>query len=79
MNIYASHGYEDLLVACGYKGEMVKEYFANFFIHNSDFIVDQRDGSREIVDFHSVTWKTSFVDTGQATMTGGRILRLKMD
>ncbi len=77
MNIYASHGFEEFLVACGYKGEMIKEYFANFFIHNSDFFVDQRDGSRHTVDNNSVNWHTGLIDTGQKTMTGGRILRLQ--
>lgn len=77
MNIYASQGYESFLIACGYKGEMIKEYFANFFIHNSDFFVDQRDGSRKIVDNNSTNWLTGLIDTGQDTMTGGRILRLR--
>ncbi len=77
MNIYASHGFEDFLVACGYKGEIIKEYFANFFIHNSDFFIEQCDGSREIVSNQSVNWRTGLIDTGRETMTGGRILRLK--
>ena len=77
MNIYASYGYDDFLVACGYKGEMIKEYFANFIIHNSDFIVDQRDGSREIITESGVSWRTGLIDTGPNTLTGGRILRLK--
>jgi glucose-1-phosphate cytidylyltransferase len=77
MNIYASHGFEDFLVACGYKGEMIKEYFAHFIIHNSDFFVDQRDGSREIISNNSVGWHTGVIDTGPETMTGGRILRLR--
>lgn len=77
MNIYASYGYDDFLVACGYKGTIIKEYFANFFIHNTDFTVNQRDGSREVMENNSVSWRTSLVDTGQNTMTGGRIRRLK--
>jgi len=78
MSIYASHGFEDFIVACGYKGEMIKEYFANFLVHNSDFIVDQRDGSRTSINRnHSVTWRTGLVDTGLDTMTGGRIRRLR--
>lgn len=78
MNVYASHGYDDFLVACGYKGEMIKEYFANFFIHNSDFIVDQRNGNRETVKMtNDINWRTGVVDTGPDTMTGGRILRLR--
>ena len=77
MNIYASHGYDDFLIACGYKGEMIKEYFAHFIIHNSDFIVDQRDGTREIISNNSVNWRTGLFDTGMESMTGGRIRRLR--
>jgi len=77
MNIYASYGYDDFLIACGYKGEMIKEYFAHFIIHNSDFIVDQRDGSREVISNSSVTWRTGLFDTGMESMTGGRIRRLR--
>lgn len=77
MNIYASHGYQEFLIACGYKGEMIKEYFAHFIIHNSDFFVDQRDGSREIVSNNCVDWRTGVFDTGAETMTGGRIRRLR--
>ncbi|MAV30077.1 MAG: glucose-1-phosphate cytidylyltransferase [Cycloclasticus sp.] len=77
MNIYASQGYKDFLVACGYKGDLIKEYFANFFIHNSDFFVDQSDGSREIIGSNSSNWRTGLIDTGQGTMTGGRVLRMR--
>lgn len=77
MNIYASQGYKDFLVACGYKGDLIKEYFANFFIHNSDFFVDQSDGSREIIGSNSCNWRTGLIDTGQGTMTGGRVLRMR--
>lgn len=77
MNIYASYGYDDFLVACGYKGEMIKEYFANFFVHNSDFVVDQSTGERETIGNNKISWKTGVVDTGPESMTGGRILRLK--
>lgn len=78
MNIYASFGFNDFLVACGYKGEMIKEYFANFFVHNSDFVVDQRDGTRtRLGENHNVDWRTSLVDTGIDSKTGGRIRRLR--
>lgn len=77
MSIYASYGFEDFLIACGYKGEMIKEYFAHFIIHNSDFFVDQTDGSREVVSNNAVNWRTGLFDTGDETMTGGRILRLR--
>lgn len=76
MNIYASYGYKDFLVACGYKGEMIKDYFNNFFIRNSDYIVDLRDGSLNVVNGSGLDWRIGVIDTGLDTMTGGRILRL---
>jgi glucose-1-phosphate cytidylyltransferase len=77
MKIYASHDYKDFLVACGYKGEMIKEYFHNYFIHNSDYMIDLRDGSRQIVKTNGDDWRIGVIDTGMDTMTGGRILRLR--
>jgi len=77
MNIYASHGFKDFLVACGYRSEVVKEYFHNFFIHNSDYVIDLRDGSRTVVSTSGIDWRIGVIDTGLDTMTGGRILRLK--
>lgn len=77
MNIYASYGFEDFVVACGYKGEMIKEYFAHFIIHNSDFIVDQKDGARKQIGNNNINWRTWLIDTGISTMTGGRIRRLR--
>ncbi len=77
MNIYASHGYKNFLIACGYKGEMIKEYFHNFFIRNSDYMVDLKDGSLNIVNGSGLDWQIGLIDTGLDTMTGGRILRLK--
>jgi glucose-1-phosphate cytidylyltransferase len=77
MNIYASFGYNDFLVACGYKGEMIKEYFHNYFIHSSDYFIDLRDGTREVVRSTGVDWRIGVIDTGLDTMTGGRLLRLR--
>ncbi len=77
INIYASHGFRDFLIACGYKGEMIKEYFNNFFIHNSDYIVNLKDGSREVINTNNIDWRIGVIDTGLNTMTGGRLLRLK--
>ncbi len=77
MSWYAHYGFKDFYVACGYKGEMIKEYFHNYFIHNSDYVVDLRDGSHQVVNNNSVDWRIGLVDTGLNTMTGGRILRLK--
>jgi glucose-1-phosphate cytidylyltransferase len=77
MNIYASHGFKEFLVACGYKSEMIKEYLHNFFIHNSDYIVDLRDGSLSVLTPRRLDWRVGVIDTGLDTMTGGRILRLR--
>src|SRR5438270_2883919 len=77
MNLYASHGFKDFIVACGYKGELIKEYFHNFVVHNTDYMIDLRDGSRQTVNGSKIDWRIGLIDTGIDTMTGGRILRLK--
>lgn len=78
MNIYAAAGHDEFFVACGYKGEYIKQYFAEFCLHNSDFAVDLRDGSRTVLNAGGVPpWTVSLVDTGLDTMTGGRLLRLR--
>jgi glucose-1-phosphate cytidylyltransferase len=76
MQIYASHGYKDFLVACGYKGEMIKEYFHNYFIHNSDFFLNLSNGAWDVVNSNGLDWRVGVIDTGLDTMTGGRIQRL---
>lgn len=77
MNIYASHGFKEFLIACGYKGEMIKEYFHNYSLHSNDYFLDLRDGSRKIVSANGIDWRIGMIDTGQETMTGGRIRRLR--
>jgi glucose-1-phosphate cytidylyltransferase len=77
MNIYASHGFKEFLVACGYKGEVIKEYFHNFLIHNSDLVINLKDGSYEVVNSTAPDWQVGLIDTGPTTLTGGRILRLR--
>jgi len=77
MKIYASHGFKDFVVACGYKGEFIKEYFHNFFIRNTDYTVNLRDGSEQFVRSDAPDWTISVVDTGLHTLTGGRIKRLR--
>lgn len=77
MKIYASYGYKDFLVACGYKGEIIKEYFHNYFIHNSDYVIDLRNGSKEVIQSNGDDWCVGVIDTGLESQTGGRILRLK--
>lgn len=76
MRYFASFGHKEFLVACGYKGEMIKEYFRNLAVHESDFVVDLRTGAVETISESSVDWKVGLVDTGLETMTGGRLKRL---
>jgi glucose-1-phosphate cytidylyltransferase len=77
MKIYATQGYKDFLVACGYKGEMIKEYFHNYFIHNSDYVINLRNGALKIIHPNNIDWQIGVIDTGIETQTGGRILRLR--
>lgn len=77
MNIYAIHGYNEFIVALGYKGEIIKEYFLNYYSLNSDFTVDLKNGNIEYIHKKPVDWKVSLVDTGLNTLTGGRVKRLK--
>jgi glucose-1-phosphate cytidylyltransferase len=76
MNIYASHGFREFIVACGYKGEVIKDYFHSFFIRHADYVVNLRDGTEEILRTQAPDWKIAVVDTGLHTMTGGRLRRL---
>ena len=77
MNIYSAHGFNEFIIAVGYKGEVIKQYFKDFYIYNSDLIVDLSSGKVECINPKSPPWKVMIVDTGLETMTGGRILRLK--
>jgi glucose-1-phosphate cytidylyltransferase len=77
MQIYAAHGHTEFLVACGYKGETIKEYFHNFALHSSDYFIDLATGERTVVNGRGVGWKVGLIDTGADTQTGGRILRLR--
>lgn len=76
MKIYSSHGINDFLILCGYKGYYIKEYFRNYFLHNSDITFDMRDNSMEVHQNSSEPWKITVVDTGEHTMTGGRLKRV---
>jgi glucose-1-phosphate cytidylyltransferase len=77
MNIFAAHGHRDFLIAAGYKGEVIKEYFRNYFFHNSDLVVDLASGKSTVVNSDSPNWKVGIYDTGLNTLTGGRARRLK--
>jgi glucose-1-phosphate cytidylyltransferase len=76
MRHYASYGFDDFVVACGYKGYVIKEYFANYRTHQSDITVDLGAGSVEVLIKHTEDWRITLVDTGDSTMTGGRLQRL---
>ncbi|REJ78232.1 MAG: glucose-1-phosphate cytidylyltransferase [Acidobacteria bacterium] len=77
MKIYASHGFSDFLVACGYKGDYIKEYFHSFAIRSNDYFVDLHNGTFEVVNRNAEEWSVGMIDTGLNTMTGGRVLRLR--
>lgn len=77
MHMYAHHGFKDFVVACGYKAEMIKEYFHNFFVRNSDYVVDLKNNSLDVVNSNGIDWRIGVIDTGLDTMTGGRLKRLR--
>ncbi len=77
MKIYSSHGFNEFVVCLGYKGYIIKEWFANYFLHQSDLTIDLRSNKFEIHSNHTEPWKITLVDTGEKTMTGGRIRRVK--
>jgi len=77
MKIYAHYGFRDFVVALGYKSDVIKDYFIKFNSLNSDFTVDLSNGNVEIHQNRSLDWKVTLVDTGDETMTGGRLKRLK--
>ena len=76
MKIYSAHGLHDFIVCLGYKGYLVKEYFANYFLHMSDVTFDMTNNSVQIHQNNAEPWKVTLVETGDATMTGGRLKRV---
>ena len=77
MKIYSFHGINDFIVCCGYKGYVIKEYFANYFLHQSDITFDMSKNEMKIHQERAEPWKVTLIDTGEKTMTGGRIKRIK--
>lgn len=77
MKLYSFYGFNDFLLCLGYKGYVIKEYFVNYVIHNSDLYIDISNNKIEILNANNDNWKVTLVDTGLDTMTGGRILRVK--
>lgn len=76
MKTYSHHGIHDFVICCGYKGYVIKEYFANYFLHLSDVTFDMSNNRMEVHQQHSEPWKVTLVDTGENTMTGGRVKRV---
>ena len=76
MKIYAAHGITDFVICCGYKGYVIKEYFANYFLHMSDVTFHMAENRMEVHRQQAEPWKVTLVDTGETTMTGGRIKRV---
>lgn len=76
MKIYSHYGINEFIVCCGYKGYVIKEYFANYFLHMSDVTFDMQKNSMEVHQRFAEPWKVTLVDTGEDTMTGGRLKRV---
>ena len=77
MKMYSHHGIEDFVICCGYKGYLIKEYFANYFLHMSDVTFDMSKNSMEVHHRNAEPWRVTLVDTGDDTMTGGRLRRVQ--
>ncbi|TGE29305.1 glucose-1-phosphate cytidylyltransferase [Hymenobacter metallicola] len=77
MKIYAHHGIRDFVVCCGYKGHMIKQYFSDYFLHNSDVTFRMDRNEMQIHRSNAEPWTVTLVDTGQETMTGGRLRRVR--
>jgi glucose-1-phosphate cytidylyltransferase len=76
MKMYSHHGIHDFIVCCGYKGYVIKEYFANYFLHMSDVTFDMSENRMTVHNQKAEPWKVTLVDTGDETMTGGRLKRV---
>ena len=76
LKIYSSHGINDFVICAGYKGYMIKEYFANYFLHMSDVTFDMKENRMEVHSKRSEPWRVTIVDTGDETLTGGRMKRI---
>ncbi len=77
MKLYSYHGINNFIICCGYKGYLIKEYFSNYYQHNADMTVDLNKNSVEYFSKRAEPWKVTLIDTGDESMTGGRLLRLK--
>jgi glucose-1-phosphate cytidylyltransferase len=76
LKIYSAHGVNDFVICCGYKGYVIKEYFANYFLHMSDVTFDMQKNQMEVHQRNAEPWRVTLVDTGEDTLTGGRLRRI---
>lgn len=76
MKMYSFHGINDFIICCGYKGYVIKEYFANYFLHQSDVTFSMKDNFMEVHEKRAEPWTVTLVDTGDSSMTGGRLRRV---
>ena len=76
LKLYSSHGINDFVICCGYRGYVIKEYFANYFLHMSDVTFDLENNRMEVHERKAEPWRVTLVDTGEETMTGGRLKRV---
>ena len=76
MKMYSHHGIQDFVICCGFKGYVIKEYFANYFLYMSDVTFDMQKNSMEVHQRNAEPWRVTVVDTGETTMTGGRLKRV---
>ena len=77
MKIYSHYGFNEFIICLGYKGYIIKEYFANYFLHQSDITIDLGNNKIEMHNNYAEPWEVTLIDTGDKTLTGGRILRIK--
>lgn len=77
LKIYSAHGINDFIICAGYKGYVIKEYFANYFLHMSDVTFDMKNNRMEVHNQRSEPWRVTIVDTGESTMTGGRLKKVQ--
>ena len=76
LKLYSAHGVNEFIICCGYRGYMIKEYFANYFLHTSDVTFDMFNNNMEVHHRYAEPWKVTLIDTGANTMTGGRLKRI---
>ena len=77
LKIFSSHGVNEFVICCGYKGYVIKEYFANYFLHMSDVTFDMKENNMDVHFKKAEPWKVTLVDTGESSMTGGRLKRVR--